>query len=77
MSISRSSSKQSEEAVMARQQPLSGDTRKAMVSQFLGFGLDAYDMAMVVVMAPILTKLFIAPGGSAAWRYTEVCCCIQ
>jgi len=48
------------------QQPLSNDTKKAMFSQFLGFGLDAYDMAMVVVLAPILTKLFIAPGGSVA-----------
>ena len=54
------------------QQPLSRDTKKAMFSQFLGFGLDAYDMAMVVVMAPILTKLFIAPGGSPAWQYTKV-----
>jgi MFS family permease len=54
------------------QQPLSKDTKKAMFSQFLGFGLDAYDMAMVVVLAPILTKLFIAPGGSAAWQYTKV-----
>ena len=54
------------------QQPLSKDTKKAMVSQFLGFGLDAYDMAMVVVLAPILTKLFIAPGGSAAWQYTKI-----
>jgi len=54
------------------QQPLSKDTKKAMFSQFLGFGLDAYDMAMVVVLAPILTKLFIAPGGSLAWQYTKV-----
>ncbi len=54
------------------QQPLSADTKKAMFSQFLGFGLDAYDMAMVVVLAPILAKLFIAPGGSAAWQYTKV-----
>lgn len=53
-------------------QPLSQDTKKAMFSQFLGFGLDAYDMAMVVVMAPILTKLFIAPGGSVAWQYTKI-----
>jgi MFS family permease len=53
-------------------QPLSNDTKKAMLSQFLGFGLDAYDMAMVVVLAPILTKLFIAPGGSLAWQYTKV-----
>jgi MFS family permease len=54
------------------QQRLSPDTRKAMMSQFLGFGLDAYDMAMVVVMAPILGKLFISPGGSLAWQYTKV-----
>jgi MFS family permease len=54
------------------QRPLSNDTKKAMFSQFLGFGLDAYDMAMVVVLAPILTKLFIAPGGSVAWQYTKV-----
>jgi MHS family proline/betaine transporter-like MFS transporter len=53
-------------------QPLSQDTKKAMFSQFLGFGLDAYDMAMVVVMAPILTKLFISPGGSLAWQYTKI-----
>ncbi|MGA3128631.1 MAG: MFS transporter [Candidatus Korobacteraceae bacterium] len=54
------------------QQALSKDTKKAMFSQFLGFGLDAYDMAMVVVLAPILTKLFIAPGGTLAWQYTKV-----
>ena len=48
------------------------DTKQAMISQFLGFGLDAYDMAMVVVMAPILGKLFISPGGTAAWQYTKV-----
>ena len=54
------------------QQSLSPDTKKAMVSQFLGFGLDAYDMAMVVVLAPVLTKVFIAPGGSPAWQYTKV-----
>src|SRR5208337_5404774 len=54
------------------QQSLSQDTKKAMFSQFLGFGLDAYDMAMVVVLAPVLTKVFIAPGGSLAWQYTKV-----
>ena len=43
-----------------------------MFSQFLGFGLDAYDMAMVVVLAPILDKVFISPKGSAAWQYTKV-----
>lgn len=55
-----------------KQQPLSMETKKAMFSQFLGFGLDAYDMAMVVVMAPLLTKLFISPTGSVAWQYTKI-----
>jgi MFS family permease len=41
----------------------------AMISQFLGFMLDAYDMALVLVMAPILVKVFISPSGSAAWQY--------
>ncbi len=40
-----------------------------MASQFLGFMLDAYDMAMVLVMAPILVKVFVSPKGSAAWQY--------
>ncbi len=57
---------------MADGQRLSRDTTRAMISQFLGFGLDAYDMAMVVVMAPILGKLFVTPGGTAAWQYTKV-----
>jgi len=57
---------------MAQQLQLSTDAKKAMVSQFLGFGLDAYDMAMVVVMAPVLTKLFVSPTGSAAWQITKV-----
>ena len=43
----------------------SKDTRMAMISQFLGFMLDAYDMALVLVMAPILVKVFSPPGGSA------------
>lgn len=58
--------------VANQKQALSPDAKKAMLSQFLGFGLDAYDMAMVVVMAPILTKLFVAPGGSVAWQYTKI-----
>ncbi len=39
-------------------------TERAVVSPFLGFTIDAYDMAPVVVMAPILTKLFC----TSAWR---------
>ncbi|MGA3175649.1 MAG: MFS transporter [Syntrophorhabdales bacterium] len=51
---------------------LSRDTKMAMVSQFLGFGLDAYDMALVLVMAPILVKVFASPKGSEAWQYITV-----
>lgn len=43
-----------------------------MASQFLGFMLDAYDMAMVLVMAPILVKVFASPKGSAAWQYITI-----
>ena len=44
----------------------------AMMSQFLGFMLDAYDMALVLVMAPILVKIFVSPKGSAAWQYIVI-----
>src|SRR5271166_3353258 len=56
---------------MAKQQ-LSKQTKMAMTSQFLGFMLDAYDMAMVLVMAPILVKVFVSPMGSAAWQYIVI-----
>lgn len=46
--------------------------KMAMVSQFLGFMLDAYDMALVLIMAPILVKVFAAPGGSEAWKYITI-----
>ena len=39
---------------------LSKQTRMAMMSQFLGFMLDAYDMGLVLVMAPILVKIFVS-----------------
>jgi MFS family permease len=57
---------------MAEKQKLSKETKQAMISQFLGFGLDAYDMAMVLVMAPILVKVFSAPKGSTAWQYITI-----
>ena len=57
---------------MTEQQHLSKDTKMAMTSQFLGFMLDAYDMAMVIVMAPILGKIFISPKGSLLWQYIAV-----
>jgi MFS family permease len=53
-------------------QNVSKDTKLAMVSQFLGFMLDAYDMALVLVMAPILTKIFVSPKGSEAWQYIVI-----
>ena len=43
-----------------------------MLSQFLGFMLDAYDMGLVLVMAPILVKIFVSPKGSAAWQYIVI-----
>jgi MHS family proline/betaine transporter-like MFS transporter len=51
---------------------LSKDTKMALLSQFLGFMLDAYDMAMVLVMAPILVKVFTSPSGNAAWQYITI-----
>ncbi|MGA2646461.1 MAG: MFS transporter [Candidatus Sulfotelmatobacter sp.] len=54
------------------EQPLSKQTKMAMASQFLGFMLDAYDMAMVLVMAPILVNVFLSPKGSAAWQYIVI-----
>ena len=43
---------------------LSKNTKMAMISQFLGFMLDAYDMALVLVMAPILVNVFASPRGA-------------
>jgi len=51
---------------------LNKDTKMAMVSQFLGFMLDAFDMALVLVMAPILVKVFSSPKGSEAWQYITI-----
>jgi MFS family permease len=48
------------------------DTRMAMISQFLGFMLDAYDMALVLIMAPILVKVFSSPKGSESWQYITI-----
>ena len=48
---------------------LSADARRAMWSQFLGFGMDAYDMAMVVVLAPLLSRIFAFPTLSPAGQF--------
>ncbi len=57
---------------MSTPQSLPKEARMAMFSQFLGFMLDAYDMALVLIMAPILVKVFISPKGSAAWQYIVI-----
>jgi MHS family proline/betaine transporter-like MFS transporter len=51
---------------------LTRETKLAMASQFLGFMMDAYDMALVLVMAPILSKVFASPAGSEAWQYISI-----
>jgi len=43
-----------------------------MWSQFLGFGMDAYDMAMVVVLTPVLSKTFASPQLSVTGRFLMV-----
>ncbi len=52
------------QGMAVRTEALSQDTKKAMMSQFLGFMLDAYDMALVLTMAPILVKFFTSPKGT-------------
>ena len=59
-------------AIQVDKSQLSRETKQAMMSQFLGFGLDAYDMAMVLIMAPILVKIFASSKGSAAWQYITI-----
>ena len=43
-----------------------------MWSQFLGFGMDAYDMAMVVVLAPVLAETFASPQLGPTGRFLMV-----
>ena len=59
-------------AIQVNKGQLSRETKQAMMSQFLGFGLDAYDMAMVLIMAPILVKIFASSTGNAAWQYITI-----
>jgi len=51
---------------------MSTDAKRAMFSQFIGLGLDMYDMAVLIVMAPLLTKVFALHDASLAWQYLEV-----
>ena len=49
-------------------QELSPDTKLEMISQFSSLMPDAYDMTLVLVMAPVLVKVFSFLTGSEAWR---------
>jgi MFS family permease len=55
---------------------LPGMTREgklAMISQFLGFGMDAYDMGLVIILAPVLTHVFVPPSKAGlAWQYVMI-----
>lgn len=51
---------------------LNKQAKLAMFSQFLGFMLDAYDMGLVLILAPILVKVFASPKGSATWQYMTI-----
>jgi len=54
------------------EEKISSDAKRAMWSQFLGFGMDAYDMAMVIVLAPVLSKIFASPKLNEAWQFLMV-----
>lgn len=54
------------------EEKLTIDARRAMWAQFLGYGLDAYDMAMVIVLAPVLSKIFTSPELSEALQFLMV-----
>lgn len=56
------------------EEKISDNAARAMWSQFLGFGMDAYDMAMVIVLAPVLSKIFASPQLSEAWQFLMVAC---
>jgi MFS family permease len=47
-------------------------SKMAMLSQFFGLMLAAYNMALLIVMAPILAKLFAPPKGDPAWEYVSI-----
>ncbi len=51
---------------------MSKDAKRAMFGQFIGFGLDTYDMATLIVMAPLLTKVFALHDASVAWKYLQI-----
>lgn len=48
------------------------NTKMATLSQFSGLMLAAYNMALLIVMAPILAKLFAPPTGDPEWEYISI-----
>ncbi len=54
------------------EEKLTRDAKRAMWSQFLGYGMDAYDMAMVIVLAPVLSGIFASPKLSQAGQFLMV-----
>jgi MHS family proline/betaine transporter-like MFS transporter len=54
------------------EEKITRDAKRAMWTQFLGYGLDAYDMAMVIVLAPVLSKIFTSPKLSEAGQFLMV-----
>jgi MFS transporter, MHS family, proline/betaine transporter len=54
------------------EEKMTGDAKRAMWSQFLGFGMDAYDMAMVIVLSPLLAKIFADKNLPEAWQFLAI-----
>lgn len=54
------------------EEKMSRDAKRAMWSQFLGFGMDAYDMSMVIVLSPLLAKIFTGKNLPEAWQFLAV-----
>jgi MFS family permease len=54
------------------EEKFSKDAKRAAIFQFLGFSMDAYDMAMVIVLSPVLAKIFTAKNISEAWQFLAI-----
>jgi MFS family permease len=54
------------------EEKMTSDAKRAMWSQFLGFGMDAYDMAMVIVLSPVLAKIFASKNIPEAWQFLAI-----
>jgi MFS family permease len=54
------------------EEKISQDAKRAAIFQFLGFGMDAYDMAMIIVLAPVLANIFTAKNMPLAWQFLAI-----